>query len=133
MPMTAYWRKKTGDHAIGKTTIGTMVDLWMGLFKTDPGDSGAQSGEVTGTGYARVNVTALFGAFDATTGIAVNTAEISFGSPGSDWGPGAYAGFLDASTGGNMRYKEAIPNPRYMSANSRAVRFAAGKVKIRHI
>lgn len=132
MPMTAAWRKKVGDHLLGKTDIGALEDLWLGLFTADPGDSGSQVSEITGTGYARINVTSLFGAFDATTGIAVNTSEINFGSPGSDWGTGAYIGLLSASTAGTMKYKEQLPNPRAMTSGSRPVRFSAGRLSITH-
>lgn len=133
--MTLAWRKKVGDHLLGKTDIGSIGDLWMGIATSDPGDSGSYAGEVVGTGYGRINVTSLFGAFDATTGIATNIAAIDFGQPGSDWGTGAYVFFCDSESGtsaGSMIYKEEIPNPLSMSSGSKAVKWAAGKLTIRH-
>lgn len=133
MPMTAATRKAVGDHLLGKTDIGAIGDLWMALFTSNPGDAGSQASEVTGTGYARINVTSLMTAFDATTGIAVNSSAINFGSPGSDWGTPAYAGFLSASSGGTMKYYEALPDPRPAPSGGRPVRFSAGRVQIRHV
>lgn len=136
MPMTAAWRKKVGDHLLGKTDIGALGDLWMGIATSDPGASGSYAGEVVGTGYARINVTSLFGAFDATTGIATNTSVVNFGVPGSNWGTSAYVFFADSVSGtgaGTMKYKEAVPNPRSMESGSHAVKWNAGKITITHV
>ena len=130
MPMTTTWANLVGDHVIGKSDIGALADIWMGLFTADPGDSGSQTSEVTGTGYARINVTSSMGAFAAK--VSISTAEINFGSPGSDWGTIAYVGFLTASSGGTMKYHEALPNPRNATSGSRPVKFASGQVQIRH-
>lgn len=133
MPMTSYLRKKDGDHNLGKSAFTMPTTVYLGLFQTNPGDSGSQTGEVTGTGYARISATAKFDAFVLGTGIATSNAEFNFGSPGSDWGTLAYVGILDASSGGNMLYYEAIPNPRSATSGSRSVKFAAGQVQIRHV
>lgn len=133
MPMTLDARKDVGDHLLGKGDIATRTDLYMALFTANPTSAGLQTNEVTGTGYARINVTGKFDAFDAATGIATSNDEINFGSPGSDWGTISYVGFLSASSGGTMRYYEALPNPRNATNGSRPVKFSAGQVQIRHV
>jgi hypothetical protein len=138
MPMTAYLRKKLGDHAIGKASFTMPTTAYLALFTANPGDSGSLTNEVTGTGYARIAITSKMDAFDAVTGIAVSNDEINFGVPGSNWSGGlpiSYVGIMDASGAGtgNMLYYEQIPNPRAAPSGSRPVKFAAGQVQIRHI
>lgn len=137
MPMTPTWRKYVGDYMLGKTDVPAMADLWMGLSKTNAVASGLFTGEVSGGGYARINVTALFEAFSASTGIAYNTSTVSFGVPSADWtGDGellVYVFFATASSGGEIKYYEEIPNPRSARAGSRAVRWSEGRLSIQHV
>lgn len=133
MPMTPYLRKKLGDHALAQTTYTKPTAVFAALFLSDPGEAMSQAGEVTGTGYARIDITAKMGAFSALTGIAVSTAEINYGSPGSDWGTVAYIGIMDAASGGNMLYKEQLPSPRSATSGSRSVKFGVGQVSIQHV
>jgi hypothetical protein len=133
MAMTRYLRKKLGDHAIGKASFTMPTTVFAALFTDDPTDAGTQTSEISGTGYARQDVTSKISAFDATTGIATSSADIDFGSPGSDWGTGAYIGIMDALTSGNMLYVEALPNPRSMTSGARPVKFLAGQLTIQHI
>jgi hypothetical protein len=138
MPLTAAYRNKVGDHLIGQADIGALGDLWVGLSTSNPGDAGSFAGEPSGGGYGRINVTAALGAF-ADTGLgyseATNESEISFGTPGADWGTGAYVFFAKSQSGtaaDDMVYYQAIPSPRAMGANSAPVKFNAGRLKIRH-
>jgi hypothetical protein len=129
MPATTFGRQKIGNHAIGKTSW-TMPTLYAALYATDPGDSGSQTSEITQ--FARIEVTSKFGSVDAS-GVSTSTADINFGSPASDGSPAAYIGYLDASSGGNMIFREAIPNPRAIIAGARPVKFTAGQATIRFI
>jgi hypothetical protein len=133
MAMTRYLRKKLGDHAIGKASFTMPTTVYAALFLNDPTDAGIQTSEVSGTGYARIAVTAKIGAFDATTGIAVSSAEINWGSPGSDWGTPLFIGIMDALSSGNMLYVQEIPNPRAMTSGARPVKIIAGQLTIQHI
>jgi hypothetical protein len=133
MAMTRYLRKKLGDHATGKAGFTMPTTVYAALFTADPTDAGLLTNEVSGTAYARQQITMKMGAFDATTGIATSSADIDFGSPGSEWGTGAYIGIMDASTSGNMLYKEQITNPRSMTSGGRSVKFLAGQLTIQHI
>lgn len=135
MPLVQYSRKKLGDHSLGKASITMPTALYAALYSSDPGDAGSQASEITQ--FARIEVTSKFSAFDSTTDptktIATSTADINFGSPTVNGLPAAYIGFLDASSAGNMWYKERIPNPRLIVNGARALKFKAGTVTIQLI
>jgi hypothetical protein len=131
MAMTRYWRKKIGDHSIGKASVTMPAAIYAALYSSDPTDAGTQSSEITQ--FARVEVTSKFGAFDATTGIAASTSDINFGSPVSNDLTAAYIGFLDASSAGNMLFKERIPNPRAVINGARPLKLRAGTVTIQMV
>ncbi len=133
MPMTRYLRKKLGDHALGKAAFTMPTTVYMALFTASPTDAGTLTSEVTGGSYARIEATSKMGTFDSTTGIAVNSVDIDFGTPTANWGTVSYAAFLDASTSGNMLYYEALPTARAVTSGSRKVLFSAGQVQIRHV
>lgn len=130
MPMTSYLRKKLGDHALGKAAYSMPVSVSLALFTASPTDTGSLAAEVSGGSYARVAITSLMGAFDLTTGIAVNANDIDFGTATANWGTVTYAGIMDGS---NMLYYEALPTARVVTSGSRRVLFAAGQFQIRHV
>lgn len=131
MPLTSAVADDVGDHLIGKTDIGALETAYLGLSLTDPGLSGSIAGELTGTGYARIELTSKMSAFSA--GLASNTAEINYGTPGSDWGTPAYVFVINSASGaGTVKYTEQIPSPRFVSSGGRPVKFAIGELTIRH-
>lgn len=130
MPMTQYLRKKLGDHSIGKTAFTMPTTVYIALFKADPTAAGTLTQEASGTGYARVAITSLFGAFDLTTSIATNSNDVDFGIPAGNWGTVTHAAILDASTSGNMLYFEALATARMINTGGRRVIFSAGQLQI---
>lgn len=132
MAMTQYARKKLGDGSLNKAAFPTPTNLYAALYSSDPGVLNDQSSEITQ--FARIEVTSKFGAFDSTTDptktIATSTVDINFGVPSVNGLPAAYIGFLDASSAGNMWYKERIPNPRAIINGARALKLKAGTVTI---
>lgn len=133
MPMTSYLRKKLGDHAIGKVAYTMPGSVSLALFTASPTDTGSLANEVTGSGYARVEITSKMGTFDLTTGIAVNTSDVDFGTPSGNWGTITFAGIMDDSSPKNMLYYEQLPSSRSVTSGSRRVLFAAGQIQIRHV
>jgi hypothetical protein len=130
MPMTAYLRKKLGDHAIGKAAFTMPASVQVALFTASPTDSGSVASEVTGGSYARLALTASMGSFDLTTGVAVNTADVNFAAPTADWGTVTYIGMLEST---DMLFYEALPNPRTVLSGSRRVQFVVGQLQFRMI
>lgn len=72
--------------------------LWMALHTTDPGD--AMSGEVSGTGYARIQVPPASWGSVSTKTIAT-IADIVFPTAGSNWGSIGWGSLWSAVTSGN--------------------------------
>jgi hypothetical protein len=77
----------------------TRPALWyVGLFTSDPTDTGTAGTEVAGSAYTRTAV-----GFTVTGDTASNTAAVEFpAATGGNWGTISHIGIMDASTGGNM-------------------------------
>ena len=76
---------------------------YVGLFTSDPTDTGAAGTEVSGGSYARTAVT-----FSVTGDTASNTAAVEFPAATASWGSVSHIGVHDASTGGNMLVHAAL-------------------------
>ncbi len=87
-----------------RTFVFAHSDAYVGLFTTDPGDAGDQSGEVSAGEYNRVQPT--WTTVDADTETIVST--VSFAEATSTWGTITHVGLLDASSGGNMLAYEPV-------------------------
>lgn len=105
------------------------TQMWLALFTTDPGTTGA-SGEVSGGAYARIRVyvdgttTPHFGV--SASGEASNAQVITF----AEGGGGAvvtHVGWFDASTAGNFLRGTALDNSFTYSATT-TPEFAAGSL-----
>ena len=71
---------------------------YVGLFTSDPTDTGSAGTEVTGFDYARTAVT-----FTVTGDTASNSAAVEFpAANGGNWGTVSHIGIMDAASGGNM-------------------------------
>lgn len=103
------------------TILGTLLArtaqapaaLYLALFLSDPGETGASGTEVAYTGYARQRVT--FSAPAAmNNGIGIqNVGEITFPKTGVSLGSVTHIGVMDSLTGGNMwlygEFTESVP------------------------
>ena len=76
---------------------------YVGLFTSDPTDTGAAGTEVSGGSYARTAVT-----FSVTGDTASNTAAVEFPAATASWGSVSHIGVHDASTGGNILVHAAL-------------------------
>lgn len=106
------------------TTPGTSI--YVGLYTTDPTD--ADSGtEVSGTNYARVQVTA----WDVPSGGATaNTNEIAFPQAGAGgWGTITHFTIHDASSSGNLLFHSALGASKLVNDGD-TVKFAAGALTV---
>jgi len=80
------------------TDAATRPTSWyVGLFTSDPTETGAAGTEVSGGSYARTAVT-----FSITDNAATNSAAIEFPEATASWGTITHIGVHDASTGGAM-------------------------------
>lgn len=70
---------------------------YIGLFTSDPTDTGAAGTEVSGGSYARTAAT-----FTVTGDTASNSAAVEFPAATADWGTVSHIGVFTASSGGTM-------------------------------
>jgi hypothetical protein len=80
---------------------------YVGLFTSDPTDTGAAGTEVSGGSYARVAVT-----FSVSGDTASNTASVEFPTATANWGTVSHIGVHDAASGGNMLVHGALTSSK---------------------
>lgn len=98
-----YLENKLLDHVLRNTTYTPPATVYAALYTAAPSDSGGGT-EVSGGSYARKAIT--FGA--AASGSISNSAIVDFGTASADWGTVTHAGILDASSGGNLLFWNAL-------------------------
>lgn len=100
-----YLETKIINHVLRNTAYtspGTSV--YVSLHTADPTDAGSGT-EVSGTSYARIQVTA----WDVPASRATqNTNAITWSAAGSNWGTVTHIGIWDASTVGNLLFYGAL-------------------------
>lgn len=102
--MTSYLQKKLLDNFLSIASYTVPGTLYLSLHTASPTEAGSHAAEVTAAGYARQSILAKMGATDATTGVSLNTATITVGPAGANWGTISYVGIEDAlaTSTGNM-------------------------------
>lgn len=103
--------------------------VYLGLFLTSPGESGAGT-EVSGGAYARQAVT--FGTpVESSAGVQsiYNNASITFPTATQAWGTITYVALLDALTGGNMLAYIQLQTPKNAIVGS-TISFIAGELRV---
>jgi hypothetical protein len=76
---------------------------YIGLFTSDPTDTGAAGTEVTGGSYVRTAAT-----FTVTGDTASNSGAVEFPAATADWGTVSHIGVFTASSGGTMLVHAAL-------------------------
>jgi hypothetical protein len=127
---TNYLETKLCDHAMGKTSYTKPTTTYLGLSTADPTETGSQSNEPAGNGYARQDASTAFGAANATTGTAVNTSVMTFGPcTTSGWGTITHGFYVDASTVGNSLIYFALTSSRTIAVGD-SLQFAASQLSV---
>lgn len=123
------------ESAILNLTKGTSIPaqstLYLGLFQSNPSDTGSAGTEISYTGYARQVIT--FSAPADAQGSAggkvlANSATITFAEAQAAANSVQYIAVFDASTGGNMFLYGALDTELVIQAGVSPV-FRAGSIK----
>jgi hypothetical protein len=91
-----YLENKVLDHVFGGAAYTAPTTLYVGLFTSNPGETGSGT-EVSGGSYARQTI-----AFTVTGSQASNTAAVEFPTATASWGTITFAAIYDALSGGNL-------------------------------
>lgn len=104
MSLTNAFETSTLKYLLTTDSVTRPTAWYIGLFTSDPTDTGVAGTEVSGSGYART-----VAAFTVTTDTASNSASIEFpAASGGNWGTVGWIGIMDASSGGNMIIHSAL-------------------------
>lgn len=103
MSFTNSFETTTLTWALTTSAVTRPTTWYIGLFTSDPTETGAAGTEVTGGSYARTGVT-----FTVTGDTATNSAAVEFAAATADWGTITHIGVMDASSGGNMIVHAAL-------------------------
>ncbi len=106
MPVTQFVHVAIANALFsGSSTTFAHTSAYVGLFTSDPGFLGDQSGEVSGGGYTRIQPVWSSGGDSRTV------TDISFPVATAAWGTVTHVGILDSATGGNMLAYEPTAGP----------------------
>ncbi len=131
-----YMEGKVIDWLKGTAMPTAPTNLYIGLFTTQPADTGTEGApsdgtEASGTAYARVTLTLsnFTKAASGTTTQITYTASITFAQAGASWGTITGWGIWDASSAGNLIAYGAI-SPTQAVSSGQTPSFAANAIVI---
>lgn len=124
---SSYLAKQISDWVVGGTAP-TGTGRYMALAVTQPTLAGSFT-EVSGTSYARVNLSGKFPASTLGVRTVANTSAIAFPTAGGTWTTAQYWVIMDASSGGNMLGWGEI-YPTVTLTNGQTLTLAIGQVSV---
>jgi hypothetical protein len=104
MSLTNAFETSTLQYLLTTASVTRPTAWYIGLFTSDPTDTGSAGTEVSGFSYARTAAT-----FTVTGDTATNSSAVEFpAASGGNWGTIGWIGIMDASSGGNMIIHSAL-------------------------
>lgn len=128
--MTDYLEGQLRAHLFRTASFAKPTQLNVALYTAAPSDAGGGT-EVSGGGYARVNVPPLdanWSAASATDGVTDNVADITFPTPSGNWGTITHFAIFDQ--GVNMLIWGALTTAKTVNNGDPAPKFVAGALDI---
>ncbi len=123
MSFSNFLENKVLGHVFGATPYTAPATLYVGLFTSNPGETGSGT-EVSGGSYARQTI-----AFTVTGNQASNTAAVEFPTATASWGTITFAAIYDALSGGNLLAYGALTTSKTID-NGDVFRIPAGDFDI---
>jgi hypothetical protein len=121
--MTYNLANKLANATVANVSYSSPANVYTALYSTAPTVSTSGT-ELTGNGYARVLTT--FGT--PTDGSISSTANVSFTATGNNWPLTTAVAIVDASTGGNIMYFQAIASRNVQVGDT--LTFEAGEITV---
>ena len=104
MSFTNTYENHVMQYVFTSGSVTRPTAWYIGLFTSDPTDTGSAGPAVSGSGYARTSVT-----FSVTGDTATNTAAVEFpAASGGNWGTITHIGVMTASSAGDMIVHSAL-------------------------
>lgn len=139
--LSDYLENKIVDYLLRGQSFTAPSSVYVALA-TSEGSDAACGTEVTGGGYARVEVASSLASWagtqssgstaasSGTSGTTSNNNSIEFPSPTGDWGQVVEFCVLDAPTDGNLLWRAALSVPKTINNGDAAPSFAAGAMTL---
>ena len=128
MPASNHVRTNTLAAWLQRQSLTVPSALYVALFATNP--TAANSGtEVSGGGYARALATFGSPSISGDQAVIQNNSEITFPQLTASAGTAAYVGIMDAATGGNLLFYQALSTAMTL-AYGYTPYFATGELKV---
>ena len=135
-----YLENKLIDHLLRATSFPVPTAIYVALFTSPSSDAGPGT-EVSGGGYARVQVGPGLASWTATqggtagvstgtTGQSANVADVTFPAPSANWGTITHFGLFDAVTGGNLLMQKQLAVPKVVNSGDQAPKFPAAGLTV---
>jgi hypothetical protein len=113
---TDYLEQSLGNHLLRSSTFPKPSSLYIGLFTAMPiSDNGTGGIEVSGNGYARVQIACQDSNWSAPVGgdgTFKNLNAIVFPQPTDTWGTVIGCGFFDSASSGNLLMIGTLSAPK---------------------
>lgn len=138
--MSDYLENKLVDLVFRGGSFTPPATVYVAALTAAPNDSGGGT-EVTGSGYARVAVSADAAHWKSTqgdtsatstgnSGTTTNVLDIVFPTPGGAWGTITHVEIYDALTGGNLLFFGILGTARTVTDSGTPLSFPAGSLAI---
>ena len=130
MPITDSYAQEVMIGAIGEGVLTPPTELWLALHTANPGRGGSFAAEVTGSGYARMEVTNLISSVQGNGSVAL-IGTVEFPGQASVWGDITFVSLCKDETStapGTMMFYAENANPRYIDENEPPVKFYPASV-----
>tara|TARA_Y100000015_G_scaffold42641_1_gene50549 strand:- start:342 stop:725 length:384 start_codon:yes stop_codon:yes gene_type:complete len=124
MSLTNAFETSTLQYLFTTGSVTRPTAWYLGLFTSDPTETGSAGTEVSGGGYVRKAVT-----FTVSGNLATNSAAIEWSAATSSWGTVTHIAVLDASSGGNMIASNALTTAKAVATDD-IIRVPAGDLDI---
>ena len=119
MSMTDFTEDAVLEHFFNNVDLASYATVWLGLFSAAPSDTGGGT-ELTGNGYARIDVSGNFTVGGVATR-AGNTAAIEFQASGGDWSSATHFGVFSLVTAGTLLFWGALTTARQIDDGEKIV------------
>lgn len=129
-----YLANKVINLLLGGTAYSVPSSLWVALWDSSDGEltdssTGGSAGEISGNGYARVEIsndTTTWGS-DTTNGVRTNAISVTFPTATGAWGSTSVdqVAILDASSAGNILFWADLNVPKVVTSGD-SLKFDSG-------
>jgi hypothetical protein len=124
MSLTNAFETSTLQYLFTTGSVTRPTAWYLGLFTSDPTETGSAGTEVSGGGYARKAVT-----FTVSGNLATNSGAIEWDAATASFGTITHIAVLDAASGGNMIASSALTASKAIATDD-IIRVPAGDLDI---